>query len=174
MLHYKKLKEEKVINLFSNNAVKTMNSAGRNTTFTFDLPYNFSTFSKNCELNIVSISYENVDNADDDAIFIFRCLEVDTGDVYDTTTGLGPVIYHSRGWSNENDMNMPLFRMVQPLNKLTITITNSLTDRDNGVNTGDFFIMTLIIKDYDVVEVEPSAMPIIENYSHIPQMRIKY
>lgn len=173
MLHYWKLKQEKVVNLFSNNAIKTVVN-GRNTTFTFDLPYHFSTFSKNAEMNVVSVSYENVDSADDNAIFIFRILEVNNDDVFDSTSGMGSVVYHSRGFSNENDMNKPVFRIQQPLNRITLTVTNSLTNRDNGVNAGDFFIMTLVVRDYDVEEVEPSAMPRIESYSHIPQMKIKY
>ena len=174
MLHYYKLKQEKVINLFSNDAILTTNTGGRNTTFTFELPSNFSTFSKNAEMNIASISYENVDSVDDNAIFTFRILELNNDDIYDTTSGMGPIVYHSRGFSNENDMNKPVFRVQQPLNRLTVTISNSLSNRGNGVNAGDFFIMTLLIRDYDVEEVDPSAMPIIEKYSHIPQMKIKY
>ena len=173
MIHYKKLKTEKVVNLFSANAVRTVVN-GRNTVFEFQLPYNFNTFSKNVEMNVVSVSYENNDAADDDNIFVFRCLEVETEGVYDTTTGLGSVIYHTRGFSKENDMTAPLFRMVLPLNKLTISITNDPALRDNGVNVNDFFIITLIFKDYELEEVSPSNMPIIEKYSHIPQMKIKY
>lgn len=170
--YYKKLKTEKVVNLFSGDADITTNSSGRNSTFTFQLPYTFNNFSKNAEMNVVSVSYDNVDTADDESIFVFRCPEVNGDNVYDSSTGLGQVIYHSRGWSNENDMNMPLFKMIQPLNKLTLSITNSMTDRDNGINTGDVFILTLIIKDYDIEMVKPESMPRIESYHHKPQSRI--
>lgn len=172
-IYYKKLKTEKIVNLFSNNAVRTVVN-GRNTVFEFQLPYNFNTFSKNVEMNVVSVSYENFDGLDDDNLFIFRCLEVNTEYVYDTTTGLGAVIYHTRGFSKENDMTSPIFKMVLPINKLTISVTNEPTLRDNGVNTNDFFIMTLVFRDYEMEEVNPQSMPIIEPYSHIPQMKIKY
>lgn len=172
--YYKKLREEKVVNLFSFNAVKETNAAGRNVNFIFDLPYTFHHFSKHTEMNVVSVSYENVDAADDNAIFVFRCPEVITEETYDSYRGNGAVIYHSRGFSNENDMNKPTFKMQQCLNKITINITNDLANRDNGVNTGDYFIMTLVIRDYDIEEVQPESMPIIEQYHKYPQMTIRY
>ncbi len=172
-IYYKKLKTEKIVNLFSVNAVKTVVN-GRNTVFEFQLPYNFNTFSKNVEMNVVAVSYEVGDISDDNNIFVFRCLEVNTEDVYDTTTGLGPVIYHTRGFSRDNDMSLPIFKMTLPINKLTISITNDPSSRDNGVHLGDFFIMTLVFKDYEIEEVNPQSMPIVEPYSHIPQMKIKY
>lgn len=170
--YYKKLKSEKILNLFSEDADITLTADGRRTTFTYQLPYTFHNLSKNAEMNVVSVSYDNINPADDEAIFVFRCPEVNGDDVYDTSTGLGSVIYHSRGWSNENDMNMPLFRMVQPLNKLTLSITNDLRYRDFGIDAGDIFIITLIIKDYDIEMVQPESMPQIEKYHHKPQMRI--
>ena len=114
-IYYKKLKTEKVVNIFSNNAVKKV-VGGRNTVFEFDLPYNFSTFSKNVEMSVVAVSYENQDAGDDDNLFVFRCLEVNTESTYDTTTGLGPVIYHTRGFSKKHDMTSPTFKMVVPMN----------------------------------------------------------
>jgi hypothetical protein len=172
--YYKKLKSEVVLNLFSNNAIKETNSAGRYTNFTWNLPYSIHSFGKNVECFVASVSYENVDAVDDNAMFVFRCPEVNTEEVYDSYRGNGAIIYHSRGFSNENNMNNPKFKMIQPLNKITINISNSLSNRDQGVNTGDYFIITLVLQDYEIIEVQPEATNLIENYHKYPQMKIIY
>ena len=174
MRYYKKLKTEKVVNLMSEYAIKTQNSSGRNLTFEFDLPYSFSGLSKNAEMSVIAVSYQNVNAADDNNIFVFRCREVNGDDIYDSQTGNGSIIFHNRGFANQNDMTNPKFKMIQPLNKLTITITSNMADRNYGIDAGDYFIMTLLIQDYDLEEVQPESMPILEKYHKYPQMPIKY
>lgn len=169
MKHYRRLKSEKVVNLFKQNAVITQNGAN-NLTFEFHLPYIFSTFSKNTEMEVKNVSYNT---ATIDAIFTIRCLEVNSEDVYDSYTGLGSVIYHSRIGNDEYHRTSPVFKMIQPLNKLTFTISNNETDRNAGVDAADTFIITLIIRDYDLEEIEPEGMPILEPYHRVrPQSRI--
>lgn len=169
MKHYRRLKAEKVVNLFSQNAIITTNN-GKNLTYEFHLPYSFSTFSKNTEMEVKNVSYSTSSMY---VIFTIRCLEVNSEDVYDSYTGLGPVIFHSRLGNAEYNRPSPIFKMIQPLNKLTLTITNSLINRDSGVLPDDQFIITLIIRDYDLEEVEPEGMPILEPYHRVrPQSRI--
>ena len=173
MIHYKKLKAQKIVNLWSVNAIKTL-KGGRNLIFEFYLPYDFSTFSKNTELTLENLSYFNSQAGDTDSIFLFRCAELASYDIYDTETYNAPILYHSQPLSSK--VFEPIsYKINMPLNKLTIIVSDIVDGaRDYGVNANDKFMMTLSIKDYDIEEVDPIAMPIVEKYSHIPQMKIKY
>ena len=174
MIHYKKLKTQKVLNLWSINAVQSGGGAGRNLIFEFYLPYDFSTFSKNTELTVENVSFYNNVAEDINKIYLFRCAELSSYDIYDTEPYNAPIIFHLQPLSSK--VFQPIsYKVNMPLNKLTI-IVSDIADgaRDYGVDANDKFMMTLTIKDYDIEEVEPQSMPIVENYSHIPQMKIKY
>ena len=71
-------------------------------------------------------------------------------------------------------MNNPKFKIIQPFKNLIITMTNDMKNRNNGIDVGDYFIMTLLTQDYDLEEVQPESMPILETYHKYPQMPIKY
>ena len=173
MIHYKKLKTQKVLNLWSINAVQSGGGAGRNLIFEFYLPYDFSTFSKNTELTVENVSFYNNVAEDINKIYLFRCAELSSYDIYDTETFNAPILYHLIPSSSNNE---PIsYKINMPLNKLTILVSNIIDgDKNYGIDVFDKFMMTLTIKDYDIEEVEPQSMPIVENYSHIPQMKIKY
>ena len=173
MIHYKKLKTQKVVNLWSVDATITL-KGGRNLVFEFYLPYDFSTFSNNTELTVENVSYFNSQSGDTDSIFCFRCAELSSYDIYDTETYNAPIIFHSQPLSSK--VFQPIsYKVNMPLNKLTFIVSDIVDGaRDYGVNANDKFMITLTIKDYDIEEVEPQSMPIVEKYSHIPQMKIKY
>lgn len=174
MPHYFKLKEEKVFNLFSSDATKILNDAGRVVSFIFRIPPDFCNFSKNAELFVSNFSYENDSINDDNAGFVIRMLEVNNTHVYDSQRGAGAVIYHTKlNINNKSDIR-PTFKIYNAINTITLNISNVIVDRDAGVSVDDMFIITLIVRDYDEVPVDPKNMPLIEDYHKYKQFNIKY
>src|SRR5210317_708671 len=148
MMKYKKLKTEKILNL--NNAVASFiepNADGsRNVKFEFVLPYTFSNLSKNTEMEVLGFSFQKTSSD----YIVIRCSEVDTTDIYDSKTGNGAIIYH------------------------TCPSISNFTSPADGIDLNESFLITLVIRDYDIEEVQPEGTPLMEAYHKFPQMVIKY
>lgn len=172
MMKYKKLKTEKILNLNKAEAsfIETNSNGSKNVKFEFVLPYTFSNLSKNTEMEVLGFSFEK--NTSD--YVVIRCSEVDTTDIYDSKTGNGAIIYHTCPSHSNFTNKSPIFKISQAINKLTLTFSNNFINSADGIDLNETFLITLVIRDYDIEEVQPEGMPLIEAYHKFPQMVIKY
>lgn len=104
---------------------------------------------------------------------IFTIKSDDVIDVFNTDNK-SALIFHNRGYISSRKKLHPSFKMYSPLNQLSLYFgkyTDS-TFTSLGLEDRDQFVITLIFEDDDNKEYNENN--IIEAYSHIPQLRIKY
>lgn len=141
----------KVLFLNTVNAIKTVNASSKNTSFSWNIP----------EINIYELGQVKVGSiastltTADNKIYTFRLnnIAVNSSSSYSSDGGQ-PILISSLlnnvSTGNINN-NVGIYLMPQSINNITISVSDDLTVRENGMATTINFVISLIIDDLQIV-----------------------
>lgn len=145
------IRQNKIVYLNTDKATKTT-SGTRNTSFTWFIdPINILDYAV---LRIESISHHNTGSTNnaiytfkiDDVLFNSRC--------YYNTDNCGATTIATCNFNGESNINYSSFALTlqpQNLNKITMYVSDNITNHLAGVPNGYSFVIALVIEEYDLI-----------------------